>query len=476
MSETQPDSIAEERSGLRGLLGDVAEAIRGSDRDYTTGPLARAIILLSIPMVLEMLMESVFAVVDIFFVSRLGAEAVAIVGLTESMLTLVYSIAIGLSMGTTAMVARRIGEKRPQEAGVAAVQAILLGVFASIPVSLVGIFGAGRLLDLMGVGDAAALVGTGYTTIMIAANVVIMLIFIINAIFRGAGDAAIAMRVLWLANGLNIILDPCLIFGLGPFPELGIKGAAVATTIGRGTGVLVQLFVLFRGGKHIRVASHQVRVQADTMLRLIRVSLGGIGQFLIATASWVGLIRIMSVFGAEALAGYTIGIRIVIFSILPSWGMSNAAATLVGQNLGAKQPERAEKSVWITALWNMVFLGLVAIVFILFAEQLVRIFTSEAAVVESGARCLRYLSYGYVIYAYGMVIVQSFNGAGDTRTPTIINFFCFWMLELPLAYVLALKLGLGERGVYISILVAESLMGVVGIIVFRRGHWKTREI
>ena len=476
MSDTNQTVAVNERSGFRQLISDILESLRGSERDYTQGPMTKAIVLLSIPMVLEMMMESVFAVVDIFFVSRLGAEAVALVGLTESMLTLVYAVAIGLSMGTTAMVARRIGEKNPDAAGVAAVQAIAVGIAVSIPVGILGVLGSGKLLALMGLGEAAAKIGTGYTTIMIGGNVVIMLIFIINAIFRGAGDAAIAMRVLWLANGLNIVLDPCLIFGLGPFPELGVKGAAIATNIGRGTGVLVQLIVLFRGGKHIRIAAGALKLQTAVMLRLIRVSLGGIGQFIIATSSWIGLMRIMSEFGAEVLAGYTIGIRIIIFSILPSWGMSNAAATLVGQNLGAGKPDRAERSVWLTGLWNMIFLGCIAVLFIIFAEPLVRFFTQEAVVVESGARCLRYLSYGYLIYAYGMVIVQSFNGAGDTTTPTIINFICFWMIELPLAYLLALVLGLGERGVYISILTAESLMGVIAIFLFRKGKWKTREI
>ncbi len=463
-------------SRFRGLLRDLVDAIRGSEIDYTKGNISRAILLLSVPMMLEMVMESVFAVVDVYFVSSLGASAVATVGLTESVLTLVYAVGIGLSMGTTALVARRIGEKKPKEAAESAVQAVIVGVAACIPFALAGVFFAKDILALMGADAWSLEHGYRYTVWMLGGNIVIMLIFIINAIFRGAGDAAIAMRVLWVANGINIVLDPALIFGWGPLPEMGLEGAAVATNIGRGTGVLMQLWVLFRGAKHIRILASQVRLQAEVMGRLVRTSLGGIGQFIIATSSWIGLVRIVSEFGSEALAGYTIAVRIFLFTLLPSWGLSNAAATLVGQNLGAGQPQRAEQSVWITGFFNMIFLALVSLVYILFNETLVRIFTAEPGVVAAGAECLRIMSYGYLIYAWGMVMLQAFNGAGDTITPTKINFFCFWLLEIPLAYLLAMELGVGEGGVYWAIVVAEAAAALAAIALFRRGKWKQTQV
>ena len=435
--------------------------------------MGRAILLLAVPMMLEMAMESVFAVVDVYFVSSLGASAVATVGLTESMLTLVYAVAIGLSMGTTALVARRIGEKNASEAADSAVQAILVALVASLPFSLAGIFFAKNLLRIMGADAWTLEHGYRFTRWMLGGNAVIMLIFVVNAIFRGAGDAAIAMRVLWLSNAVNIVLDPALIFGWGPFPKLGIEGAGVATTIGRGLGVSVQLFVLFRGAKHIRVLASQIRLNVEVMGRLVRTSLGGIGQFIIATSSWIGLVRIISVFGSEALAGYTIAVRIFIFTLMPSWGLSNAAATLVGQNLGARQPERAERSVWITGWVNMAFLAVVSLVYVFFNERLVRIFTSEPGVLKAGAECLRTVAYGYIFYAWGLVMPQAFNGAGDTLTPTKINFVCFWLLEIPVAYLLAIKLGAQQSGVYWSIVVAESSAGLIGIWLFRRGKWKT---
>lgn len=458
------------------LWQDIRDALRGTERDYTQGRIGRAILLLAIPMMLEMVMESVFAVVDVYFVSALGASAVATVGLTESVMTLVYAIALGFAMGTTALVARRIGEKRPEAAAEAAVQAVAVGVAASIPLMLVGAFFARDVLALMGADAWSLEHGVGYTQWLMMSNGVIMLLFVINAIFRGAGDAAIAMRVLWLSNGINIVLDPALIFGWGPFPEMGLTGAAVATTIGRSTGVALQLWVLFRGAKHIRVLASQVRIQASVMAQLIRTSLGGIGQFIIATSSWIGLVRIIAEFGSTTLAGYTIAVRIFLFTLLPSWGLSNAAATLVGQNLGAKQPERAERSVWITGWVNMAFLGVVSVLYIVFDEALVRLFTDEPGVIEAGAECLRIMAYGYILFAWGMVMPQAFNGAGDTLTPTWINFFCFWLLEIPLAYVLALHLEVGPSGAYWSIVVAEAMAALIAIALFRRGRWKTIEV
>lgn len=457
---------------FRSLVRDLDDALRGTEHDYTSGSLKRAILLLAVPMILEMAMESVFAVVDIYFVASLGASAVATVGLTESMLTLMYAIAIGLAMGTTALVARRTGEKDPEGAAQAAVQAIFVAVTVSVPFALVGVFFAKDVLALMGADAWAIEHGYRYTAWMIGGNAVIMLLFVLNAVFRGAGDAAIAMRVLWLANGINIVLDPALIFGWGPLPELGIAGAAVATTIGRGLGVTVQIWVLFRGAKHIRVLGSQVRLQLGVLSQLVRTSLGGIAQFIIATSSWIGMVRIMAEFGSESLAGYTIGIRIFLFTLLPSWGLTNAAATLVGQNLGAGQPDRAERSVWITGWINMGFLGLVSLVYILFDEQLVRLFTLDPEVITAGADCLRIMSYGYLILAWGLVMPQAFNGAGDTLTPTKINFVCFWLLEIPLAYFLAMEWGLNERGVYWAIIIAEVTAALVAIVLFRRGMWK----
>lgn len=470
-----PDAESQPNGGS-GLLADIREALVGSQQDFTQGSIGRAILILAIPMVLEMTLESVFGIVDVFFVARLGADAVAAVGITESLLTPIFAVGLGLSMAATALVARRTGEKNPRAASVAASQAVILGVLVSLPVAVLGLFSAPLLLSWMGASAEIIETGSGYTTLMLAGNATILLLFMINGIFRGGGDAAVAMRALWLSNGLNIVLDPCLIFGLGPFPELGVTGAAVATNIGRGIGVCYQLGVLFGGKARVKLSLKDVRVVPEVMWNLIRVAGGGVLQFLIATASWLGLVRIIAVFGGGALAGYTIALRIVIFALLPSWGMSNAAATLVGQNLGANRADRAERSVWITALCNAVFLGLVALFFIFFAEELIGIFTGDPGVVPFGVACLRYISYGYIFYAFGMVLVQAFNGAGDTYTPTLINFFCYWLFQIPLAYFLALQTQLGADGVFIAIAISESSIAVVSLLVFRRGAWKRRKV
>ncbi len=458
------------------LWSSIREAIRGSRQDFTTGNLNRAILLLAIPMILEMVLESLFAVVDVFWVSRLGADAVATVGLTESLLSLVFAIGLGLSLSTTAMVARRIGEKDPAGAAVAGVQAIVLGLAVSAIVGLPCLFYAPRLLRLMGASLEIIAIGSGYARIALGGSGAIMLLFLNNAIFRGAGDAAIAMRLLWVSNIINLVLDPCLIFGLGPFPKLGVTGAALATFTGRSIGVLYQFYRLLRGTERIRILRQQFRINLRVLLRLLRVSLTGILQFAIAHTSWIGLVRIVSVFGSAALAGYTIAIRIIIFIILPSWGLSNAAATLVGQNLGAKQPERAEASVWRTGFYNMLFLGAVGLLFVFFAEPVVRLFTRDPLVVPLAASCLRILSYGNVAYAYAMVMLQAFNGAGDTMTPTVVNFFCFWLLEIPLAYFLAITARMHSNGVFFSIVVAQASIAAVSIILFKRGRWKRQQI
>lgn len=461
---------------LKSLWRDIREAISGSDQDFTQGKMGRAILLLAIPMVLEMVMESVFAVVDIFFVSKLGPGAVATVGITESMMTIVYAIAMGLAVGTTALISRRTGEKDPEGASVTAFQAIATGLLVSLLIAIPGASFASRLLTIMGAEEEMVREGFMYTAIMLGGNGIIMLLFIINAVFRSAGDAAISMRVLWIANLINIILDPLLILGIGPFPEMGIKGAAIATTTGRGIGVAYQFWLLFNGRGRVKLKVKHLFIQVKVLWQLIRLSLGGIGQSLITTTSWIGLVRIIAEFGQEALAGYTIAIRVIIFTLLPSWGFSNAAATLVGQNLGAGQPERAQRSVWLTAKVNMIFMGLVAIIFILFPGFFIRIFIDDPSIIASGAVCLRIIAYGYVFYAMGMVMVQALNGAGDTGTPTLINFFCFWMLEIPLAYFLALRWGVGENGVYWAIIIAESVMTVVAAVAFTRGKWKLRRV
>ncbi|HEX8695414.1 MAG TPA: MATE family efflux transporter [Longimicrobium sp.] len=460
-----------------GFWRSVREALRGSaHHDYTTGPLGHAILLLAVPMVLEMAMESVFALTDIFFVSRLGAEAVAAVGLTESLLTFVYALGIGLSIGVTAVVARRIGEKDPEAAATAAVQGIALALLVSAVLGTAGVLLAPRLLALMGASPEVIATGLGYARVMLGGEATIIVLFVANAVFRGAGDAAISMRVLWFANLINIFLGPCLIFGAGPFPELGVTGAAVATTIGRGSGAAMALWQLTRPGRHIRVGRRHLRLDAGVMARIARLSSSATLQSLIGTTSWVGLVRIIATFGSAALAGYTVGIRVIIFALLPSWGLSNAAATLVGQGLGAGKPERAEAAVWKAGFYNLCFLGSVGLVFVAFAGTLVGAFTADPEVARHATACLRVVASGFLFYAYGMVISQSFNGAGDTWTPTLLNFVVFWLFEIPLAYALAVVFGLGPMGAFVSITIAHATLAVASALLFRRGRWKTRVV
>jgi putative MATE family efflux protein len=451
------------------------EAIRGAQQDFTEGSISRAVILLAVPMVLEMCMESLFAIANVFWVTRLGSNAVATVGLTESMLTLVFSVAIGVSMSTTAMVARRIGEKDTRGAATAAVQAIWLGVGVAVLMGVPGWWLAPRLLEWMGAPDLVA-TGQRYTAIVLGGSITVLLLFLNNAIFRGAGDAFIAMRVLWVSNLINIVLDPCLIFGWGPFPALGVTGSAISTTIGRGSGVLYQLWILTRGNSRIVIRPADFRIVPPVIASLVRVSTTGVLQFAIAHTSWILLVRIISGFGSVALAGYTIGIRIFIFAILPSWGLSGAAATMMGQNLGARKPERAERAVYLTGCYNMAILAVVAAVFIVVPEALVRLFTSDPLVALHAVDCLRIIAYGNLGYAFGMVLVQAFNGAGDTVTPTIINVIGFWLCEIPLAWILAHPAGMGVRGVFTSIPISELLITVIGFVMFRRGGWRTRRI
>jgi putative MATE family efflux protein len=454
----------------------VRDSLRGVEQDYTRLSIGRAILLLAIPMVLEMIMESLFAVVDIFWVSRLGPDAVAAVGLTESFLTLVVAVCIGLSMATTAMVARRVGEGDLDGAADTAVQAIGVALLTAVAVGIAGILFAPDLLRLMGATHGVVAGGHGYTAILLGGCGTMILLYLINAVFRGAGDPAISMRCLWLANILNMVLGPFFIFGWGPFPRMGVAGAAVATTIGRGCGVLYQLHALRRHQGRVEIRRRHLRFQPEVMARLLRISGPGIFQFLIATASWLVLVRIISLFGSAALAGYTIAIRVLIFAIMPSWGMCNAAATLVGQNLGAGQPDRAERSVWQTGLYNMAFMALVTVFFLVRGEAVIGLFTQDPAVLHYAVQCMRIVSYGYIFYAWGMVMVQAFNGAGDTWTPTVINLFCYWVLQIPLAWALARPLGFGTAGVFWAMFTAESILAVAGMLVFRRGRWKTKQV
>lgn len=448
------------------------EAIKGEERDYTTGSINYAIFMLAVPMILEMTMESLFAIVDVFFVSQVGVNAVAIVGLTESVMTLVYSLAWGISMGVTAVVARRIGEKHPEEASKAAGQAIWIAVILAVLIGVPGYLASESILRLMGASEPVISAGLWYTKYMFGGNVVIMLLFILNAVFRGAGDASIAMRTLLLSNAINIILDPCLIFGWGPFPAMGVAGAALATNIGRGIGVLYQLYHLFFVKRIIHIQSRHLRLIPQIIEKILRVSTGGVFQFIISSASWIFLMRIMARFGEGALAGYTISIRILIFTILPAWGLANAAATLVGQNLGAEKYDRAEQSVWRTALYTMLFMAVVAVFYFMFSSTIMSWFTEDVHAIAYGTESLRIFSIGYLFFAYGMVLSQAYNGAGDTFTPTLLNLICFWAIQIPLAYFLAVTLSWNAQGVYWGAVLSESLLAVLLIILFKRGRWK----
>ena len=468
--------IAEAPAPKRSLWRALNDAIRGTDADYTKIDLKKAIFLLAVPMILELVMESTFAVVDIYFVGKLGSSAVATVGLTETYLFILYSIAMGLAMAVTAIVARRIGEKNKEEAGKSAVQAIFLSIIISLPFAIAGIFFAKDLLALMGADQWAIENGYGYTQWMLGANGIIILLFVINAIFRGAGDAAIAMRVLWIANGLNIILDPLFIFGWGPIPAMGIEGAAIATTTGRGIAVAIQLWTLFKGGKHIQVLISQINWDPKVILNIIKTSLGGIGQMIIAMSSWIFLMRILADVGSEAVAGATIALRVMLFTLMPAWGLSNAAATLVGQNLGAGSPDRAESSVWKIGFYNMIFLVGVSFAYFFFNEQLMGIFTANQRVIGIGGEWLQILSYSYFVYGWWMVSVQAFNGSGDTNTPTKINLVFFWLIQIPLAYLLAIELNWEHSGVFWAVFFSETAVGLFTLWLFKRGKWKTVEV
>lgn len=463
-------------SPKRSIWNALKDAISGTEADYTQIGIKKAIFLLAVPMILELVMESTFAVVDIYFVGQLGASAVATVGLTETYLFLLYSVAMGLAMAVTAIIARRIGEKNKDDAGASAVQSIILAILASLPFAIGGIFFAKELLALMGADEWSLTHGYRYTQWMLGGNGVIVLLFVINAIFRGAGDAAIAMRVLWIANGLNIILDPLLIFGWGPVPAMGIEGAAIATTLGRGFGVAIQLWTLLKGGKHIQVKLFQLIWDAKVILNIIKTSLGGIGQMVVAMTSWIFIMRILSDVGSEAVAGSTIALRIMMFTLMPAWGLSNAAATLVGQNLGAGSPERAEDSVWKIGFYNMIFLIAVSVVYFFFNESLMRIFTDNPNVIAIGAEWLRILSYAYFVYGWWMVSVQAFNGSGDTKTPTKINIVFFWLIQIPLSYVLAIELGWAHSGVFWAVFFSETSVGLYTLWIFNKGRWKTAQV
>ncbi|MHA4843075.1 MATE family efflux transporter [Flavitalea antarctica] len=460
------------------ILSYLKEALNGEEQDYTSGSVRKAVFLLAIPMILEMCMESVFAVVDIYFVGKIGKnEAVAAVILTESVLTIVYSLAMGVSMAATAMVARRTGEKNTEGASKAAMQSILIALVLTLMITVSGVVFAGDILRLMGASAQTVQVGTPYAQLMFGGNLVIMFLFLINGIFRGAGNASIAMRSLWIANICNIILCPMLIiYGLGPIPAMGLMGAAIATNIGRGVGVVYQVYHLVKGKGIIRIRREHLMPDFSIIRGLLNIAWSGTAQFLIASASWIILARIISESGDAAVAAYGVTIRLMMFFILPAYGMSNAAATLVGQNLGAGLPDRAEESVWKTARYNTIFMSAVTVIFLVLAGPIVGFFNSNQEVVELAKVALRIMSLGFVIYGIGMVVTNSFNGAGDTKTPTIINIFGFWLFQVPLAYLLATTLKMGPTGVFIAIVVAETAVTLTGVVIFRKGRWKKIKI
>lgn len=456
----------------------ISAAIRGDEQDFTTIDLRKAVILLAIPMMLELALESVFAVVDIYFVNRIGVHAVSIVGLTESVITIVYSVGIGLSAAATAMVARRVGEKNNEAAAHAGAQSIILALLASLVLGVPGFIFAEDILRLMGAEPAAIAEGLDYARIMLAGNAVIILLFLINGIFRGAGNASIAMKSLWIGNIFNILLDPLLIFGIGFFPEFGVKGAAIATTTGRTIGVLYQVYHLWRSSGALKMKLHHFRPDVKVIRGLLGIASPATFQFIITSASWIFLASMVAEYGSAASAGYQTAIRLVVFFILPAWGMSNAVATLVGQNLGAKLPERAEESVKITARYNAIFMAIVTVVFIFFTYPLVAIFIPPAQVeqIKYAVLSLQIISSGYIFYGIGMVITQAFNGAGDTRTPTWVYFFGFWVFQVPFAYLLHKYTAMGISGILVAVPVAETLMSITVFILFRRGKWKSIEV
>ncbi|MDH4046868.1 MAG: MATE family efflux transporter [Gammaproteobacteria bacterium] len=463
------------RSATRRLTDFVGESLRDSNSDLTSGPTRRALGLLAIPMMLEMSMEAIFAVVDIAFVSRLGVNAIATVGITEALVTVLYAISIGLGMGVTAMVSRRTGAGDPDGAAQAAGQAILLGAVIALAIGIIGVIYAADLLQMMGASGAVVETGQRYTAVLIGGSASILYLFLLNAAFRGAGDAPVALRALVLANSINIALDPCLIFGLGPFPELGVTGAAVATTIGRSIGVLYLAYRLFSPGGRLQLLPRHLALHADLIGRMVRLSIGGIGQFLIATASWIAVIRIVALFGSAPIAAYTIAIRMLEFVFLPAWGLGNAAAALVGQNLGAGKPDRAQHTAYEAARYNALFMAVLGIVLVAFAPLIVGLFTSDEAVLPYGISCLRILGVGFPIYAVGMIMVQALNGAGDTYTPSLLNFICFWLMQIPLAYWLSSQAGLGPNGAFAAVVASESALSILAWLVFRRGNWKSRQ-